>query len=150
MRFHVKNWSVFLMTVFLTGPTIGRPEERIDYVAAELQIRNKLALYAIHIDGKDFDALKDIFTDDVEVTLPIPPPYDLVNTLFGLQDVLQGQLQDFVTQHTISTVHVEFTDKSTAKSTAYLVAIFLGQGNLNGQTLVYYGKYTDEWVLSDA
>lgn len=64
--------------------------------------------------------------------------------------MLESQLRGLVTQHAISTTVVDFSGTGTANSTAYLIATYLGQGTLAGQTLVYYGKYEDEWVCDEA
>ena len=114
---------------------------------AELQIGRKISLYAISIDNKDFAALTGIFTPNVTVRYPYPPPNDLITSRATLQAVLKAQLKDLVTQHTISTTVIDFKDGREANSTAYLVANYLGQGKLTGQTLAYYGKYLDEWVI---
>ena len=70
--------------------------------ADELQIRNKLSLYAIAIDNKDFGLLSQVFTQDVHINFPSPGGENL-NGLPAVQEYLKAQLDGFVTQHTLST-----------------------------------------------
>lgn len=112
----------------------------------ELQIRNKLSLYTIAIDTQNFALLDQIFIPDVVFDYQVPD----TSILYGLPAVktyLVKALTGFVTQHTLSTTVVEQTDlKGGVNSTAYLVANFLGQGNLTGSAAFVYGRYLDAWI----
>ena len=112
----------------------------------ELQIRNKLSLYAVAIDTKNFALLDQVFTPDVVVDYRVPN----TSILYGLPAVkayVVKALAGFVTQHTLSTTIVYQTDqKGIVNSTTYLVANYLGQGNLTGQAAYVYGSYSDAWT----
>ena len=114
--------------------------------AAELQIRNKLSLYAIAVDTKDFGLLTDFFTETAIANYSAPPPNDIYRGLPAIQEFLKVSVKDFVSQHAISSTLVDMTNEASPNSTAYVVASFLGQGNLTGQSLAFYGKYIDQWI----
>ena len=109
---------------------------------AELEIRQKIPLYSLAIDQKNFGLLSDVFTPNAVAKYP---PNSVVQGLPNIQAFLKSQLANFVTQHTISSTVVDFVDKRSPNSTAYLVAYYFGQGNLTGQTLSFYGRYLDQW-----
>ena len=114
--------------------------------ATELQIRNKLSLYAIAVDTKDFGLLTNFFTEKAVANYSAPPPNDVYHGLPAIQEFLRVSVKDFVSQHAISSTVIDMTNEATPNSTTYVVASFLGQGNLTGQSLAIYGKYTDQWV----
>ena len=120
-----------------------------DTAAAELQIRNKISLYALAIDAKNFGLLDQIFTPDAVVDYNYTGQ-GVLNGVAAVKAYVAEQLQGLVTQHTISTTVVDFGppgQQHTPNSTAYLVANYLGQRSLAGQTLFFYGIYTDQWVF---
>ncbi len=114
--------------------------------AAELQIRSKLSLYAIAVDTKDFGLLAEVFTQNAIADYSAPPPNNIYRGLPAIQEFLKFSVNTSVTQHTISSTVVDFTNIFSPNSTAYVVANCLGQGNLTGQTLFIYGKYMDQWA----
>lgn len=116
----------------------------------ERQILRKISQYALSIDSKNYPSLSDIFTHDLVAQYPYPPPNDTIHGATALQQVLEFRLFGLVTQHAISTTVVDFSGISTANSTAYLTATYLGQSTLAGEALMYYGKYEDEWVCDEA
>lgn len=145
--FETGFWLLVMISLFVNSISARSINQSGTADDAELQIRRKLFKYATSIDSKNFVALDEIFTERVAVRYPYPPPDDVINDRATLQAVLKTQLGNLVTQHAISTAVVDFTNRHEANSTAYLVATYLGQGNLTGQTLAYYGKYLDKWVL---
>lgn len=112
----------------------------------ELEIRNKLSLYAIALDTQNFALLDQVFTPDAVIDYRVPE----ASILYGLPAVktyLVKMLTGFVTQHTLSTTVVEQTDRNGGvNSTVYLVANYLGQGNLTGSAAYVYGTYLDAWT----
>lgn len=118
-----------------------------DTGAAELQIRNKLALYALAVDTKELGLLDEVFTTDAVFNYP---DIGLLHGVAALQTYINEVVRGLVTQHTISTMVVDFGppgQQHAPNSTAYLVANFPGQRNLTGQLLVILGKYTDQWAF---
>lgn len=140
-------WLLMTISLFVSSISTRSINQSRIIDDAELQIRRKLSIYATSIDTKNFDALDEIFTEHVVVRYPYPPPDDLITGRATFQAVLKTRLGNLVTQHAISTTVVNFANRHEANSTAYLVATYLGQGKLAGQTLSYYGKYLDTWVL---
>ena len=112
--------------------------------SGELQIRNKLSLYALAVDNKDFNLFDQIFSQDVFADYVGQTYSDLPS----LTAFLSNSVANKVTQHAISSTVVDDLGGNGTKpnSTAYLVATFLGQGNLTGTSLALYGKYLDSWV----
>lgn len=116
----------------------GRPE-------FDLEIRNKLSLYAIHLDTKQFDLLDEIFTSDVVANYGLPGTAGIHNGLTAVKDFLRSNLPpNSITQHAITTIVIDFSDESTPVSTAYVAANYFGQGNLTYQAMAVYGVYLDK------
>lgn len=118
----------------------GRPE-------IDLEIRNKLSLYAVHLDKKQFDLLDEIFTSDVVANYGLPGTAGIYHGLTAVKDFLRSNLPpNSITQHAITTILIDFSDESTPVSTAYVTANYFGQGNLTGQAVAVYGVYLDQWT----
>lgn len=118
----------------------GRPE-------IDLEIRNKLSLYAIRLDTKQFDLLDEIFTSDVVANYGLPGTAGVYHGLTAVKDFLRSNLPPHsITQHAITTIVIDFSDESTPVSTAYVTANYFGQGNLTGQAVAIYGAYRDQWT----
>ena len=115
----------------------------------DVQIRDKVSLYSIALDTKNLALLSEVYTVDVVANYSLPPPNALVSGLAENQKVLKAQIDDYVTQETISTIIVDFVDESSPNSTAYLVANYFGTGNLTGQLLNVFGKYEDKWAFEE-
>ena len=113
----------------------------------DVQIRDKISLYSIALDTKNFALLSEVLTVDTVGNYGLPPPNALVHGLADNQKVLKAAIDGYVTQETISTTVVDFIDESSPNSTAYLVANYFGKGNLTGQLLSVYGKYEDSWAF---
>lgn len=149
MKPTMRTWWALLAILAIASTTFANYHTpHSDTTAAELQIRNKLSLYALALDAKEYGLLEEVFTTDT--VIDYPGAGRLLRGVPALQAYMMGQLQSRVTQHTISTTVVDFGppgQQHTPNSTAYLVANFLGQGNLTGQVLMYRGKYTDIWAF---
>lgn len=139
MKFHIS--FALLSTTFLALVDASRYSGRL----ASIEIREKLSLYALAIDQKDFCLLSNVFTTNAVANYGLPPPNDIIQGLPAIQALLKTQLGKIVTQHTISTTVVDFVNHRSPNSTAYLVANYFGQGKLTGQILSFYGKYLDQW-----
>lgn len=132
-----------LVTTVLTYPTTQ------SQALTDVQIRDKVSLYSQALDTKNLALLSEVYTVDVVANYSLPPPNALVYGLAENQKVLKAQIDDYVTQETISTIVVDFLDESGPNSTAYLVANYFGTGNLTGQILNVFGKYEDSWAFED-
>lgn len=100
--------------------------------AIENQIRNTLAHYPLAIDGKNFDALDLVFTDDAVANYSAP-----LNVLTGLdqiKSVLQKSLAPVISQHSYGTQVIEIeAGHKTAKCVSYYTASQFGQGEKAGK-----------------
>jgi ketosteroid isomerase-like protein len=109
------------------------------------EIITKLYLYARAIDAKDFDILRDIFSDDAIVDYAIPGGAQL--SLSDLIPWLREALAMFrLTQHVISNPLID-VDVDAAASTAYLTAAHEQVGKDGRRTtFVDHGVYKDTWT----
>lgn len=150
MKPTMRTWSALLAPLAIASTTFAHDQSpHPDTTAAELQIRNKISLYTLAIDAKDYGLLEQIFTTDVVVNYNYTGLGPL-NGVPAVQAFLTEQLQGLVTQHTISSTVVDFGPpglQHTPNSTAYLVANYIGQRSLAGQALFFYGIYSDQWVF---
>lgn len=149
MLLTMKSWSSALATLLFTVSTVGHYAQPYNTDGAELQIRNKLALYAIALDNKDFDLFGLIFTKNFVARLGLDPPQDVLRGLEDVMNATKVSVDGIVTQHTISTIFVNFTNLDEPTSISYLLATYLGQGDLTNQTVTFYGKYDDKWAFED-
>lgn len=109
------------------------------------EIRNKLSLYAIRLDTKQFD-FSEIFTADVVANYGLPGTVG-THGLIAVENFLKSNLPpNVVTQHAITTTVIDFSDESTPISVAYVTASYYGQGNLTGQTVAISASYRDQWT----
>ncbi|KAL8828894.1 MAG: hypothetical protein Q9191_002325 [Dirinaria sp. TL-2023a] len=101
-------------------------------VETENQIRNTLGHYPLAIDGKNFDALNLVFTEDAVANYSAP-----LNVLVGLsqiQLVLQKSLAPVLSQHAFSSQVIEIEEGGeTAKTVTYFTASQFGTGNKTGK-----------------
>ena len=96
------------------------------------QIRFTVALYAFAIDGKDFESLDLVFTDDAVANFSAP--IGVVTSLSAIKSVVQKTLAYVHTQHKLSTQIIDISPNGCqAKSVTYLDASHFGQGNYTGQ-----------------
>ncbi|KAL8750063.1 MAG: hypothetical protein Q9184_006561, partial [Pyrenodesmia sp. 2 TL-2023] len=120
----------------------------------ELQIRNKLSLYAYAVDDKQFDLFDQIFTADTNAIYS-DAPADQLKGVEALKSYLSKAVAGQVTQHALSSILVEEVAATSAggthptvpltsgshspqhhvNSTAYFVATFFGQGDLSGDII---------------
>lgn len=140
--------SLALILLHLANTVLTYPVTHLQGFT-DVQIRDKISLYSIALDTKNFALLSEILTVDVVGNYGLPPPNTLIHGLPENQKVLKAAIDGFVTQETISTTVVDFIDESSPNSTAYLVANYFGKGNLTGQLLSVYGKYEDNWAFED-
>ena len=138
--------SLGLMLFHLANTVLTYPATHLQ-AFTDVQIHDKISLYSIALDTKNFALLSEVLTVDTVANYGLPPPNALVHGLAENQKVLKASIDGYVTQETISTTVVDFIDKDSPNSTAYLVANYFGKGNLTGQLLSVYGKYEDQWAF---
>ena len=109
-----------LATIYASSTTSNQ-----DAVAAN-EIRNTLALYPLAIDGKNYDALSEVFTDDIvanyTTTLGVLTSIPAIGT--GIENVIKY----VTTQHQLGTQAIDVKKHSCeAKSVTYFTASHFGQ-----------------------
>lgn len=142
----MRSQSLGLILLHLANTVLTYPTTHLQGFI-DVQIRDKISLYSIALDTKNFALLSEVLTVDTVGNYGLPPPNTLIHGLAENQKVLKASIDGFVTQETISTTVVDFVDESSPNSTAYLGAHYFGKGNLTGQLLSVYGKYEDNWAL---
>lgn len=107
-------------------------------------ITQKLALYDIALDTKNFTALSGTFIDDViPKVAPIP-----INGLAAYEAFLQADLERIKTKHTTDTVFVYDITPYSAQSISYADATYFGTGDALGQVFTFYERFNDVWSKS--
>ncbi|KAK5167121.1 uncharacterized protein LTR77_007851 [Saxophila tyrrhenica] len=110
----------------------------IDYIA----IQNTIAKYCFALDEKNFDGLKDVFTEDVDTIYPFRGTIKGVATV---ADAIKKRLTPVTTQHALTTQHIAIAENGrSANVTTYFTGIHFGQGKWSGSQRTAYGKYIDQ------
>lgn len=136
--------KVLLPLLLLIPSTISYTYSQVRDPCTELEIRNRISLYPLALDRRDFIILEEVFAPNA-----IANYSSAGMILFGLRSI-QGNLTQALdvaaaSQHTISTTVVTQGPKHTIQSTAYLVANYLGQGANAGKLTQVIGRYEDTW-----
>jgi ketosteroid isomerase-like protein len=131
-----------LPTLVANAPCAAQP----DIVEA---IRTTLALYPLSIDGKNFNALSEVFTSNAVANYSAP--LNVLTPLSTIQSVLQASLAAVNTQHAFATQLIDVLSPTSAFSVTYYTATHFGRGPFLGATATAYGQYQDVWAKqSDA
>ncbi|KAI7219059.1 hypothetical protein KC333_g3214 [Hortaea werneckii] len=113
----------------------------LDYIT----IQNTLSRYCIALDTKDFNLLKQVFTEDCDTVYPFGGQ---IKGVQKVADAIQNRLKPITSQHALTTQHIEIAaDGKTASATTYFTGIHFGQGKWKGQEVTAWGKYMDQLVL---
>jgi hypothetical protein len=115
-------------------------------------IRQTTALYATAIDGRDFEALRKVFTPNARTNYS--DPFEVFNDVENLMAALEPGLSTFAsTQHLLGTQLIQICSPTTAVSITYFQAThwftpYNGVGNPvgNDQVLVDRAQYQDTWA----
>ena len=108
----------------------------------ERDIHRGLARFARIADTKTFDALGDVFTDDVQFDYGAG---QVEHGIAALQALLRHHLADCgATQHLIGSIFVD-VDGDRAVSHAYVQARHQRVGDFVGPVFDSNGEYTDHW-----
>lgn len=113
-----------LATLF---PNSSGPQDAADFV----QIRNTAMLYPLVIDGKNFGALGNLFTQDVVANLSQGP---VINGLQALNGALAASVATVASHHNLGTQYINIASSGcSAESITYFHASLLGTGGNYGQ-----------------
>jgi SnoaL-like domain len=137
--------STFFLADQLPAPTIT------DGISIEA-IRQTLALYALAIDGRNYEALRKVFTPNVRANYS--DPIGVLNGVQAIIDTLPPGLNNFAsTQHLLGTQYIQICSLTSAVSVAYFQAShfftpYTGVGNPidNSQVLIDNAQYQDVWA----
>ena len=137
--------SSILSLLCLTFPLVqGAPT-----VASSLSlIRNKISLYSILIDAKNFEALDQVFTPNASLILgSTDTPYP--QNLSSIESFLAEALEGTITLHQSDTQYVEVGSTGlTATALSYGEAVYFApDANVTGNFGTVYSTYTDQLVF---
>jgi hypothetical protein len=115
-------------------------------------IRQTLAIYALAIDGRNFQALTKVFATNARANYSDP-----IGVLVGVQNIIStlapGLLEFASTQHFLGTQYIDICSLTTAVSVTYFQAShffvpYTGIANtINGsQVLIDKSQYQDTWA----
>jgi hypothetical protein len=121
-------------------------------VGATEAIRQTLGLYALAIDGRNFEALRKVFTNDVRANYS--DPIGVLNGVQAIIDTLPPGLNSFAsTQHLLGTMFIQVCGWQSAVSVTYFQAShffvpYTGVGNTigNDMVLIDRAQYQDTWA----
>lgn len=98
------------------------------------QILNTLSLYPLSIDGKDFNSLSRVFTEDAIANFSAP--VGVLTPLTAIKAGIEKQIATVDTQHAYGTQIVEVLDACSARSVSYFTASHFGRGSYLGEVSV--------------
>lgn len=124
-------------------PTEFPPTTSVNVASTET-IRNTLALYPFAIDGRNFDALSNVFAPDAVANYSAP--LNVLTPLSNIQDGLRTSLACVTTQHHFGTQLIDIASPDIAQSITYYRAAHFGTApNMTDQVVYAYGQYQDTW-----
>jgi hypothetical protein len=109
-------------------------------------IRNTLARYAMVVDESKWEDLDRVFTEHVRVNFTF---LGAAGDLHGIPSVLgfiKTAATDTVSQHAISTQHINLTGPSSAEATSYMTVMHVGgdKHKQKGEMFCSWGKLVDK------
>lgn len=110
-------------------------------------IRNCIARYCIGVDLKDWNTFSKAFLDNAKVDFP--GPGGPVEGVTAIAETAKGMVEDFQTQHALTTQLIEITGENTANATTYCTADVFGVGENEGKRVTNWGLYQDKLVKGD-
>jgi hypothetical protein len=127
------------------------PQTLPDPIATE-SIRQTLALYALAIDGRNYEVLRKVFTTDARANYS--DPIGVLNGVQAIIDNLAPSLNNFVsTQHHLGTQMIHICSLTSAVSVTYFQAThyftpYTGVANPvdNSKVLIDKAQYQDTWA----
>ena len=142
-KMHLIRFSILCSSILalLSSLLIGTQAINTDSDGSSIAlIRNKIALYSILIDTKDFAALDQVYTQGVSPNTN--------GNLTTEEDFLREALTGTITLHYSDTQYVKLgPTRDTAKAISYVQAVYLAPDvNTTGQTLTYYERFLDDFV----
>lgn len=119
------------------------PTAIVDPISIE-SIRSTLALYPFAIDGKNFDALSNVFAADAAANYSAP--LNVLSPLSDIKATLRASLSCVTTQHQFGTQLIDIDGPLEARSVTYFRAAHFGTTpETEDQVLYTFGQYQDAW-----
>ena len=137
-----------VLVVLLSVCPLGIQSHVPSQTTSLVSIQQTLALFAVAVDTKNYALFSSVFTPNVTANFSTPGTEN-IQGISQLTEILSQNLTGLISQHSLSTLQVNFTSQTVATSVQYLVGTFFGQGNLTGQTLSNYGSYVDTLLLQE-
>ena len=107
-------------------PTIYASSSSGQDAAAASEIRNTLALYILAIDGKNFDALSEVFTENIVANYTTV--LGVMTSIPAISTGVETVLKYVTTQHQLGTQAIDVKEDSCdARSVTYFIASHFGQ-----------------------
>ncbi|KAF7503806.1 hypothetical protein GJ744_003247 [Endocarpon pusillum] len=134
---------------FYYQPPIDLPSaDLLNLQVSESQIRNKLSLYSLAVDGKDFDSLSYVFSEGV--VADFSTPVGVVSGLTNLKEGVRAALEGLQTHTQLGTqvINIYANNTCTASSLTYFIVNF----NVTGEGTTGYitGQFRDRWFKNEA
>ncbi len=155
MRLSSNTITIFLFTLFTPvvfstptsdpGPALSNAAT---FAADWATIQQTLYLFSIAVDTKEYALLNDVFMPTATANFSTPSSQN-ISGLPAITALLSKGLTGLTSQHSLTTLAVEFQSPTRANSTQYLTTTFFGLGNLTGQVYVNYGSYKDRLELQN-
>lgn len=125
--------SSALVDYYYQPPSQQSPADALSLQVSVIQIRNKLSLYFLALDGKNLTGLDYILTEDVVANYSTP--IGVVKGLANVKEAIAKSLQGVDTQDLLGTqvIDVDPQNPCTAKSLTYFAATFFGTGDQKGK-----------------
>ncbi|KAK5693333.1 hypothetical protein LTR17_025084 [Elasticomyces elasticus] len=109
------------------------------------EIKNTISRYCLALDTKDFELLKQVFTDDVDTIYPFGGQRKGVQSV---ADAIQKRLSPVASQHALTTQQIEVAaDGKSASAMTYFTGVHFGKGKWDGKEVTAWGRYDDQLVL---
>ncbi|MCM6761149.1 nuclear transport factor 2 family protein [Rathayibacter sp. ZW T2_19] len=116
-----------------------------EQLAAERDISRRLIEYAYIVDAKDYDRLREIFSDDVDHHYGLTTSHGVES----LKKMVAGYLDRCgPTQHLLGSTTIDVLDEHTATSRSYVQARHRGRGLRRRHVFDISGTYVDRWTRS--
>ena len=139
---------ISVLAVLLSVCPLGLQSPLPSRTTSLVSIQQTLALFAVAVDTKNYALFSSIFTPNVTANFSTPGAEN-IQGLSQLTDILSQSLRGQLSQHSLSTLQINFTSQTEANAVQYLIGTFFGQGNLTGQTYSNYGSYVDTLLLQE-
>jgi hypothetical protein len=102
--------------------------------------------YAEVLDTRDWDALGDVFTADLEMDFVAWQATNLDDVRENIRSFLDGCGPS---QHLLGNYRVDFDGPDAAHTACYIRVMHFGKGEHEGKTYEMWGEYRDDFVRTE-